>query len=101
MGCIHPNTEQTVHPTASLLVCGSVGEGRSREADAAVRDVEHVVEPLEERHAVDEVEPFPADAADVVHDQEHRVRVPADRRVQLHFPFPISQLGADQECECK
>ena len=83
--CIRPNTEQTVHRTAKLLVRRSVGEGRGREADAAVRDVEHVVEPLEERHAVDEVEPFPADAADVVHDQEHRVRVTADRRVELHW----------------
>ena len=92
MRCILPNTEQTVHRTAKLLVRGSVGEGRGREADATVRDVKHVVEPLEERHAVDEVEPFAADAPDVVHDQEHRVCVPADRRVQLHFPFHISHF---------
>ena len=54
----------------SILVCRSVGEGCCREADAAICDVEHVVEPLEEGHAVDEVETLAAEAADVVHDEE-------------------------------
>ena len=54
----------------SILIRRSVGEGCRREADAAVRDVEHVVEPLKERHAVDEVETLAAEAADVVHDEE-------------------------------
>ena len=46
-------------PTADSnnLVGGRVRELCGGETDLAVRDVEHVVEPLEEGEAVDEVEP--------------------------------------------
>ena len=53
------------------------------EADLVVPRVEHVVESLEERHAVDKVEPFAAVGSEVAHDEEDRVGVPTNRRVEL------------------
>ncbi len=75
--------KQTVYIDTSPLVCRSICERRGREADAAVRDVEDVVEPLEEGHAVDEVEALAAEAPDVVHNEEDRVGVATDRRIHL------------------
>ncbi len=53
------------------------------EANLAVRRVEHVVEPLEERHAVDKVESFAAIGSKVPYDEEDRVGVAANRSVEL------------------
>ena len=67
------------YPQIHNLVGGRRRELGRREADLAILDVPHVVEALEEGHAVDEVEALAAQAPDVVHDQEHRVRVAPDR----------------------
>ena len=56
---------------------------RLREADPAVPDVIHRVEPLEPRHSVDEVESRPGDRAIVGHDQVVPLGVAPDVRVQL------------------
>ena len=64
-------------------VAGGVGEGRSREADLGVGDVVDVVEPLEERHAVDEVESASRVTADVVHDKENVISCTANELIQL------------------
>lgn len=55
--------------SGTALVRRRVSELRGREADAAVGDIEHVVEALQERHAVDEVQALAADAPQVVHDE--------------------------------
>lgn len=65
------------------LICRCIGELGCREANTAVCDVEDVVETLEERHAVDEVEAFTAQTAQVVHDEVHRVGLSADCSVEL------------------
>lgn len=54
-----------------------------RKADAAVCDVEHVVEPLEEGHAVDEVEPGAGWGADVRDDEVDVAWRPTDGGVEL------------------
>ena len=66
-----------------LSVSSGIRERRGGEPDTAVRDVEDVVEPLQERHAVDEVQAFAAEAAEVVHDQVDKVGRAADQRVEL------------------
>ena len=58
-------------------------EQRVREPDAAVRDVEHVVEPLEERHAIDEVEAFPTRGANVANDEVDAARTASNKGVQV------------------
>ena len=50
-----------------------------------VLGVEERVEPLEEGHPVDEVEPEPRRGPEVVHDEVQVVRVPAERLVELYL----------------
>ena len=73
-------------PTADSnnLVGGCVRELRGGEADLAVRDVEHVVEPLEEGEAVDEVQALAAVRAEVDRDEVDGAIVAADGSVELH-----------------
>ena len=70
-------------PQIHNLVGGRRRELGRREADLAVLDVPHVVEALEEGHAVDEVEALAAVGAEVGRDEVHAVLVAADRGVEL------------------
>ena len=65
------------------LVHLRVGELGSRKADLAVCRVEHVIEPLEEDHAVDKVESFSARRAEVGCDEVHEVVRAPNRGVEL------------------
>ena len=65
------------------LVRRRVGELSRCKADTAVRDVKDVVETLQERHAINEVEAFAAQATKVVHDEVDGVSLPADSSVKL------------------
>ena len=73
-------------PTADSnnLVSGRVRELRGGEADLAVRDVEHVVEPLEEGEAVDEVQALAAVRAEVARDEVDGAVIAANGSVELH-----------------
>ena len=64
-------------------VGGGIGEGRGREADLGVGDVVNVVEPFEERVAVDEVEALARVRAEVGRDEVDAVGIAADRSVEL------------------
>lgn len=66
-----------------LLIDHGICEGRGGEAYTTVGDVENVVEPLQERHAINEVQPLTAQATDIVNDEEDLVWVSADCRIQL------------------
>ena len=60
-----------------------MGEPRGREADAGVSGVVDVVEPLEERVAVDEVEALARVRAEVGGDEVDGVGVATKRSVEL------------------
>ena len=66
-----------------LLVRQSVSILRRREPDTVVRDVIYLVEPLEEGHAVDEVQAEPRRGPEVVNDEIDSTRVAADRFIEL------------------
>ena len=61
----------------------SVREGRSRESDAGVSRVVDIVEPLEERITVDEVEAFARIRAEIGGDEVDAVRAAANSSVEL------------------
>lgn len=69
--------------TRTSSVCLRVRELRGGEADLVVPRIEHVVESLEEGHAVDEVESLAAVASEIANDEEHRVGIPSDGCVEL------------------
>ena len=75
------------------LVCRGIRELRRREANLRVGDVVDVVEPLEERVAVDKVEALARGRAERVDDEIHAVRVPADRGVERAL------RGAERGCQ--
>ena len=82
---MHPNcrfNKSDIHQKLIRRRCRIFSRG---EANTAVRVVPHVVEPLEERHAVDEVHIRDTDVAEVVHDQVDAVRVAANVRVELEW----------------
>ena len=60
-----------------------VSKGRLSKAGSIDTAIVYVVEPLEESHAVDEVESASRVTADVVHDKENVVSRTANERVQL------------------
>ncbi len=71
-----------LHPT-TVLIRRSISVVRRREPDAVVRNVVYLVEPLEERHAIDEVEALAAVATQVGHDEVDIVWRASERRVEL------------------
>ena len=88
------HTKTAVRYRSPLIhsVGGGVREGRRREADLGVRDVEDVVEPLQERVAVDEVEALARARPEVRSDEIYAVRVATNRNVQLEDrPMRIQQ----------
>ena len=58
-------------------------ELRRRKANPPAPAVEDVVEALQERHPVDEVDPAAPDRANVIHDEVDAVRGAADGGVKL------------------
>ena len=64
-----------------------------READLRVLDVPHVVEALEEGHAVDEVEASTAEGSKVAHNKVDGIGFTADRAVELSVTQ--SELGLE------
>ena len=56
---------------------------RVRKADTTIRAIEDVVEPLKERHAVNEVESRTARSTDVADDEVDRVVRTAEGRIEL------------------
>ena len=69
--------------TVVRSVGGGVGEGRGREADLSVGDVVNIVEPLEERVSVDEVETLARVRSEVGCDEVDAVGIAANRSVEL------------------
>ena len=90
------HTKTAVRYRSPLIhsVGGGVREGRRREADLGVRDVEDVVEPLQERVAVDEVEALTRVAAKVADDEVHVAGGAADKRVERALDTPSSATCA-------
>ena len=69
--------------TVVRSVGGGIGEGRGREADLSVGDVVNIVEPLEERVSVDEVETLARVRPEVGCDEVDAVGIAANCSVEL------------------
>ena len=70
-------------PTLLCSVDGRVSELGGRKADLAVLGIENIIEPLQEDHAVDEVESFATRRAEVGSDEVDEVGRAADGGVEL------------------
>ncbi len=70
--------------TVIYSVGGGVSERRGGEADTGVGDVVNVIEPLEERVSIDEVEALARIRAEVRRDEIDAVGIAANLSVQLN-----------------
>ena len=85
-----------LHGTMRQLVClvlvdGRIGELRCRKADLRLPSIEDCVEPLEEDHAIDEIETFPGWRAEIGDDEEDLVRSATDSGIELGSRVSVDQ----------
>ena len=86
-------------PPKAFSVGFGVSELSRGESDLVVSRVEDVVESLEERHAVDEVESFATVGAQVADDEVHELVSAPDRGVELSKE--LSRCRSDDTSSCQ